>query len=326
MFCTTFLACEKEEEPITPYDRGDIIEAAVNLGTDYGKQVWFDLNTNRVVKQNDKTAWDIAFSCTDSLHYIMLNSSKFMKACNTSQSDFSAITDITNASWRYDSDTGNPDSTAINHSWQNNNVYIIDRGFDALGNAIGFQKITFELLDNETYFIHYADLNGSNEHSIQIKKNETHYFKYFSFDTHIEEDIAPQKNEYDLVFTQYTEIFHSPHPAIPHNFTPPFPYLVTGVLINHSEVKVALSKEESFSKIAVMDSLAYTFDMSMNAIGWDWKIYDFTNGSGGLYTIIPNKNFIIRDTDGFYYKFRFVGFYDTQTGEKGTPNFEFQKL
>ena len=324
--CLSFVACEKEEKPIEPYDRGDVISTTVRLGTDYSQQVWFDLNTNSIVKQNNKTAWDIAFSCVDSTHHIILNSSKFMKAHNSLQNDFTAITDTSNARWQYDSDTGNMDSTAINHWWENNNVYIIDRGFDEAGNQLGFQKASFELMSNNTYSIHYADLDGNNDHIVQIDKNTSHHFKYFSFDTHSEVDVAPQKNEYDLVFTQYTEIFYAPHPAIPHNFTPPFSYLVTGTLINPDGVKVALSEEENFSEIVFTDSLSYDFDMSANAIGWDWKVYDFTNGSGGLYNIVPNKNFIIRDTDGFYYKFRFVGFYDTQTGEKGTPNFEFQKL
>ena len=324
--CLSFVACEKEEKPIEPYDRGDVVSNSVSLGTDYAKQIWFDLNTNSIVKQNDKTAWDLAFTCIDSVHYITLNSSKFMKAYNSLQNDFNAITDTINARWQYDSDTGKLDSTAINQWWQSDDVYIIDRGFDEEGNVLGFQKIKFELVNNNTYTIRYADLDDSNEHNVQIDKNTSYNFKYFSFDTHNEVDIAPKKDEYDLVFTQYTEIFYAPHPAIPHNFTPPFYYLVTGTLINPNKVKIALSAEENFSEIVIMDSLSYDFDMSANAIGWDWKVYDFTNGSGGLYNIVPNKNFIIRDTDGFYYKFRFVGFYDTDTGEKGTPSFEFQKL
>ena len=326
LICISFFACEKEEKPIEPYDRGDVISATVSLGTDYSQQVWFDLNTNSIVKQNEKTAWDLAFTCIDSVHYITLNSSKFMRAYNTLQSNFETVNDTLNARWEYDSHTGSIDSTAINKWWENDNIYIVDRGFDEVGNALGFQKVKFELLSNNRYSIHYSDLSGNNEHTVQLEKNTSYNFKYFSFNTHNEVEIAPVKEDYDLVFTQYTEIFYAPHPAIPHNFTPPFSYLVTGTLINSDGVKVALSAEENFSEIAIMDSLSYDFDMSANAIGWDWKVYDFTNGSGGLYNIVPNKNFIIRDTDGFYYKFRFVGFYDTDTGEKGTPSFEFQKL
>ena len=60
----------------------------------------------------------------------------------------------------------------------------------------------------------------------------------------------------------------------------------------------------------------------LDEIGYDWKIFDFENGK---YIIDVQRVFIVKSTEGFYYKLRFIDFYN-QDGLKGYPKFEFQKL
>ena len=54
----------------------------------------------------------------------------------------------------------------------------------------------------------------------------------------------------------------------------------------------------------------------INVIGYDWKIYDFDTG---FYTIDPSATYILSDTEGYFYKLRFIDFYN-ENGEKGSIN------
>lgn len=64
------------------------------------------------------------------------------------------------------------------------------------------------------------------------------------------------------------------------------------------------------------------FNANINNIGYSWKSYQFDVNK---YVVDFEKIFIIKDQEGFYYKLRFIDFYD-QGGNKGTPTFEFQRL
>ena len=72
----------------------------------------------------------------------------------------------------------------------------------------------------------------------------------------------------------------------------------------------------------MVDKESYSFSNNINTIGYDWKEYSFSSGS---YTIFTDKNYIIKSTEGKYFKFHFIDFYDA-LGTKGTPIFEFQEL
>jgi hypothetical protein len=68
------------------------------------------------------------------------------------------------------------------------------------------------------------------------------------------------------------------------------------------------------------------FTTIQDEIGYDWKDVTGDVTSGNIsYVIIEGLNYIIRDQEGFYYKLRFISFYNNE-GEKGYPTFEYQKL
>jgi hypothetical protein len=64
------------------------------------------------------------------------------------------------------------------------------------------------------------------------------------------------------------------------------------------------------------------FTTRADVIGYEWKDYNFDMG---VYTIVPDMNYVIRDRDGYFYKLRFVDFYSDE-GVKGFPTFEFVRL
>ena len=88
-------------------------------------------------------------------------------------------------------------------------------------------------------------------------------------------------------------------------------------------VSVAIDTINEFSSINFDDISSYNFLTYQDIIGYDWKYYNF---SSNTYTIVDNLVYIIKDVKGFYYKLKFIGFYDYETGEKGFPEFEIQKL
>ncbi len=327
-----FSACLKEEEPVTPPNmQGNVETAQIPMGKDYSKQFFFDLGTNSVVSSNNKTDWDLAFECGTDDYHIFLNSSKLMFASNTFQTDFTLVTSADSLLWTWDVASGNSDSTAIGE-WGNyadrnvishRHVYLIHRGKDAAGSDIGIKKLVLGSLLNDTYTIKFANLDGTDEHIMEISKDNDFSRVYFSFDNGGEiKTIEPAKDAWDIEFTVYTHIFSE----TPDNIQQPdtlIPYLVTGVLQNPDGVAVAEYFNKPFADITLNEAMNLGFvEGNIDVIGYDWKYFNF---EAVTYDVLPNRAYIIRDTEGYLYKLQFIDFYST-TGEKGYPKFEFQRL
>ncbi len=307
-------ACEKDELPVQPYNRGNAQHASVDMQSDYSHQIYFKLTSSSVVQWNLKTSWDIAFDCSEN-NLIYLNSSKSMFVSRTDKKDFDAVSDTLgfgkNKAW--DRSSGHTDSTAFGNLSDNlDYVFLIDRGYDAAGDFLGIKKIQITSIDNNTYQFRYANLDGSMSHIATVQKDKAYNRLHFSMNTNAVTNDAPMKDAYDLVFTQYTYTFIKPFQ----------PYLVTGVLINPNGVRVAIDQTKLFEDIQLSDTLNYVFSHSEDGVGYSWKDFNF---STGIYIVDPSINYIIQDTEGFYYKLHFIDFYNTE-GKKGCPKFEFQKL
>lgn len=323
-------SCFKEDAKITPHDPGNVNTQTIELTKDYRYQVYYDLGLGRVVSTNLKKDWDLGFECSPDGWHIILNTSSFMVAAESGFTDFSLPIDTVGYKWNFDVSSGNPDSTAIGN-WvefhspdssktYSNEVYVINRGYDEVGNLRGFRKIKFQGLENDTYTFQYANLDGTGENTFSITKDPTINYIYFSFDDGGKMVVLePPKSDWDLVFTQYTTLLFT-------DAGEPYPYLVTGVLSNPSTIEVAVDTLYDFSSISldIVDNLQYS--ARLDEIGYNWKdiVGDVSTGNVS-YVIVEGLNYIIRDWQGFYYKLRFIGFYNN-SGDKGYPTFEYQKL
>ncbi len=308
-----FSSCDKQELPVPAHEAGDVITGSVSMKSDYRYQLFFDLEKKIVIKQNLKTDWDLAFEANG--NHVILNTAKAMLAVNTQKVEFSAVPSTEGLSFIWDETSGNLDSTAISDWEGKKNVYVIDRGYDESGLHLGYKKIIFQLVDNTGYSISFANLDGTDSVSYQIPKDDRYNFTFFSLEGEGSiEYIEPPKEDWDIEFTQYTNIFYDQDP--------PLPYLVTGVSINREKVEVSKVFDKTFEEITLSDASDYVFSSSINVIGYDWKFYSF---SVGKYTVDSKQNYLIRSSKGKYYKLHFIDFYDT-FGEKGTPQFEFQEL
>jgi hypothetical protein len=326
---TIFLGgCFKEESPITPNPVGPVQEEVIPMTQYYEYQVYFSLPQGEQVGSNSKMDHDLSFACADTAFTIRLNTSAFMTAALTDYQSFEEVIDTTGLNWKYDKSDGNPDSTALN-GWisikgtdtaYHEKVWVINLGIDEKGFARGLKKVIFHRLTSGSYQFSMANLDNSSKQTISIKKNSGHNYTQFSFDDVDTKQIEPFTDSWDLLFTQYTTLLYTDEGD-------PYPYLVTGTLINEHGTAVAFDSTMVFEDIVLDDALYLDYSTSQDAIGWDWKeLIGDINGGDFFYTAHSHYNYLIRSQKGIYYKLRFTGFYDRETGEKGYPTFEFQRL
>lgn len=317
-------SCFKEDQLyVLPAHTGNTKLAVIEMTETFKNQVFFSLDSAKALKFSLKTAWDLAFENGSGSH-ILLNSSKFMKVFHTGKTDFKSVTDTIGAKWKYDLSNGKLDSTAIGN-WvdlsgslpvYSNEIIIIDRGYDELGNLTGLKKIVFQYVNDSSYTFRFADLNGKNEKVFTLLKETSTNFTSFSFNNggnHF--PFEPDKNKWDLLFTQYSTVLFT-------DAGEPYPYVVTGALINRNNMEVAVDSSTDFSVISFGDIARYHYSKNVDYIGYDWKKYDFGTTT---YVVKSKKVYIIKAVSGYYYKLRFTAFYN-KLGQKGYPAFEFQRL
>lgn len=308
---------------ITPHSRGNVKTDTIRMTENYLFQVYYDLNSGTVVGTNEKTSSDLGFECNPNGSHVILNTSDFMKVADMGQVLFGAPYDTTGLKMKFDKSNGGTDSTAIG-TWftmngpdtlSNNHVYAVSRGLDVSGNPLGMYQVIFDSLKKGTYFFRYALLQGGTVFHGSVTKDPSVNYLFFSFQSGSIQHLEPSKSSYDLLFTQYTTMLFTSQGI-------PYPYLVTGVLLNRNQVEAVSDTIHAFSAISFDLLSSLNFSHNLDAIGYDWKYYSFKTGA---YTIRPGLVYIIHGIKGFYYKLRFIGFYD-KAGRKGYPVIEFQQL
>lgn len=303
------------------------VQDKVSIGAGYANQVWYSLQ-NDEQKTQPKDNWDLAFDGNSIYSSIHVNTAAGVMLWNYPKGDKTAWSSIdTNglSTWeeRYNSETdwevgamgryGDRNAGDLDwgiydqasHKVSGDSIYIIQ-----LVNG-DFKKLFIEELLSGTFTFKFADLDGSNEKTAQVKKSD---FKdknlgYYSIVN--ETGLAnrePDMDDWDLVFTQYTAFIMTPAPV---------PYGVTGVLHNRG-VKVAkvsnLPNKQTYNNYQ-----QHTFNSEINTIGYNWKSF---NGSG--YDIKDSTVFFISSPDAetgddAIWKVIFTGFASAD-GE-----FEFEK-
>ena len=311
------LACEQEEIPIIKHETGNVISKQINMESNYSLQVYYNIEDNTIVSENEKIKWDLAFENTALGWNIITNSATFSQIAIV-ENDFNENININSLSWSWDRPEGINYGTAIGdyrNNNNNNNVYVLDRGFNLDGSPRGYKKFMIDSVNSNLYIIKYSNLDNTNFHNITIYKNNNFNFQYLTFDNNETINIEPLKEDWDLIFTQYTHLYLD-------NIETPA-YLVTGVLTNYlSNIMVVRDSTNKFVDINLNMIDQYNFTNKQNEIGFDWKTYNFTTQN---YTVNSEITYIISKNNGRYYKLHFIDFYD-ENGEKGNPKFEIQEL
>lgn len=312
-------ACFEDDEKIIPI----FIEEVEIPYSMYEYQTYFNIAEQSVVSHHNYSDWDLGFESSKDGSHIILNYARFMYAGNTFETDFYSVkSNIANKMF-FDNSSGNLDSTVIK-DWaefsdpQNpvysGNVYIIDRGKNELGEEFGLKKIIFEKLESDTFYVHYANLDNTNEHFLKVPKDSTVNFTLFSFEGEGQFITSePDKETWDICFTKYSTI-------IPDDYGTPTDYLVRGVLLNpYKNIEVAVDTINYFYEIQPEMIINYNYSNHRDAIGYEWKVYS------DVYEILDYNSYILKNINGLNYKLRFTSFYNDK-GEKGFPAFELMEL
>lgn len=325
-----FSSCFKEDTPVPPYvSPPGVTTVMAETKPDYTQQTYYDFESNSFVLSIDRNTWDLALDATPGGWSVHLNTSRKMRAFNTGSTDFTYMPDINDTNlvrWSYDESTGTADSTAIG-KWgtisgqsvtSDNKIYLLDLGLSATGLPLGMKKIRLTGLQNDTYQLEYSDTtSGSPVNSVSITKNNAYNFMYFSFlQGNKVVQAEPPLSDYDLLFSEYTTRVYWP------NSDKFLWYTVNGVLLNPSNVAVARDTINAFETIGITNVTTYTYSELRDAIGYNWKSYNINQS---LYTIFSNRTYILRNRNGFFYKFRFVSFTNPQ-GQRGYPTFQVSKI
>jgi HmuY protein len=312
-FMLALFGCIKEESPVTPRPVDlSLIKSKISLGTDYRYQAYYNLEKDSMLSRNLKYDWDVAFDASNTEGVsLYLNSAKYMFASPVVNGNFETLKDtagfFNNRRW----DASNrPDSPAIGNIKSLDKFFVIDRGYDAVGDAAGFVKIKFEAVNDKKIKFKYANINETKGTQVEIARTNTYNLVYFSFKTGKEVMVEPPKDSWDLQFTQYIHTFTNPY----------IPYLVTGILINPYNTSVALDSLTAFDKVNRAFTESLTFKKNLDVIGYNWK--DFIDGA---YITKSKYTYVVKNSKNMLFKLRFTDFYDAQ-GVKGTPRFEFQRL
>jgi len=295
----------------------------------YYNQAYFSLDSGDVVAYNDKLIWDLGFECNLEGWHVVLNAATRMRAANLGHVDFNSVDGLTGSEiWDWDESDGNLDSTAIGQ-WMDpstnppsyfNNVYIIDRGYSQEGNTLGYKKVQFLGLQDGVYEVRFANLDGSDDHTVSVEKDPDINFVALSFDNvGSVMSLEPRKDQWDLLFAQYT------------GYTPDddgilYPYYVQGVLLNPNGVEALVDTSHQFQEILYDDIIGFGFSSKQDTIGHLWKDVEVDIETlESVYTVDTTINHIIKGVSGHFYKLRFLNFYN-ELGEKGYTVFEYQRL
>jgi len=329
IIATVLTSCFKEDDPIQPHPNSTVKQEIIPLTEYYIYQIYFNLATGEQVSTNQKIDFDLSFACDDTATAIRLNTSTFMSAVSTAYTNFEQVNDTSGLKWKFDKSDGNPDSTAL-YNWISidgtdtsylNKVYIVDRGIDEMGFKLGLKKVIFKKLVKNKYYFTYANMDNTEQKEVVIEKNPGFNYIQFSFENGGEiKQVEPESDNWDLVFTQYTTLLYTSEGD-------PYPYLVTGTLINPTGTEVAFDSTMTFNDVVLDDIYYLDYSANLDAIGYEWKeLFGDINGGDFYYKTHSNYNYFIKSKQGIFYKLHFTGFYNTETGVKGYPTFEFQRL
>ncbi len=309
-------SCMKKETPYELPAHGDAIHQTMRMGADYGTQFYYDLKNAKIVHTSKVDSWHLAFENTLDGQGIYMNGGAGMALVRTEKTAFDQITahDCADELWLQDDPSGEQAKSGFG-LWNENDmsrdrIYIVR--LEPTNEEL--RTIKLKSVSTAAYEIEVGNIGTGVTTTHKILKDPTRVYSYFNLRTlHDCGTVEPVKESWDFVMTRYGFTFYDQDP--------PLPYIVTGVLTNPSTT-VHKDSLHNFYEIESDFISKCTMIEDRDAIGFDWKYYDFDLG---IYHIRQDFNFIIKTQHDEYFKLRFLNFYD-DNGLKGTPSFEFKQI
>jgi hypothetical protein len=288
------VGCMPGEEPITPKPRLNK-SISVDAGPTKNTVTFISLEKDTILAEASPEMWD--FYITEDV--IKLNFFRSMEAAVFTE-DWTTLKDTNGLVFNYL--TNKQDSQWV---LLPNTNYVINFGIDDAGQPMGFYKLRYTL--NEGYkSVYFTSLSNATEQPIEVQGAG-----YFSMATASFTPL-PLEEEYDIAFGKYKDFVVFPDEQAD--------YIVYGVVQGNVKAALLMAPFEQVN-IGALDTVDFNNNLR-NVIGWDWKRF---NLDAGGYTIKENKTYLLETAAGYFYKFRFVDFYN-EDGVSGHPTFEYKLL
>ena len=292
----------------------------VSVGPNYPDQVFYDLHTDQF-STSSYLDWDIAFTTfglQDAGVFINeaapLEGGQALMLFNAPGETFESLTDTAGLeriyndeeSWTYGAFNNERNQmNPFDYGWgvyNPNNMTVEGSRVFALALRNGeLKKIMIESLTFTTYQVKYANMDGSDLVSFSLDKNAypNSHLAYYSLTDNQAIELEPES--WDLLFTRYV--------------TPAFldgefrQYVVTGVL--HSP-DVSVAQVDGVDPEEVDGDYFEGNEVdSIDAIGYDWKEFDFMNLS---WSIVPNRSYLVMTDADRGFKIVFIDFEGSLSG------------
>ncbi len=288
---------------------------SVSMGFGYANDVYYSFE-NGEIQSVERTNWDIGFYTLTWSAGIIINDGnavelKLYPLADTSGWETIDTTGLFTWPKLYNSTddweegafnryaTGHPDYgwgvyNTVNHNVVGDSLYILKTG-DGL-----YKKLWIEskMSSNNIYHFRYANLDGSDEISMELNCNDyiDKNFVYYSVSEGAILDREPNSDTWDILFTKYNVILEEGSP-----------YIVTGVLNN---IDVSGNR---FDMVGPDFSEWYSMPMDTmrESVGWDWKSFDFLTG----WMVYDSIAFFVMDINGNVNKLSFTGFEGMSSGK-----------
>lgn len=301
-----------------------LVSDSISMGAGYANAVFYSFEDGEVANTAYNT-WDIAFTVQDFVTTVRYNGgfdAEVYEVAGGTAAYASIVdtNDVNAATQVYDSDetwffgafemtaTGHP-----NYGWgdYNSNSHNVIGSKTFIIKTVGgnFKKLVIDsMVMDDTWYIHFADLDGSNEITKSFNKSDytDNQFVYLSLDNDQLLDIEPDVATWDIVFTKFvTEDYNG------------YPYqAVTGVLTNEG-VQVA---EVNDVPAEEADITNYTLTENISGIGWNWKDLNYTTFQ---WELADSMSYFVKANNDSLYQIWFTGFGGSSNGN---TNFSFQKV
>ena len=321
---TLFTSCFKEDKPVELAKDPNSKVTSVFLGLNYENQLFYNLE-NLDFSQRNLNDWDIAFDNVTDKFKVVTNYGRDIFVAHTQTLENSELKDFVPSQhkWLYDFPSGNIDSNSFGDwtaRYGNTSPYfVIDMGRLLPTNERYF-FVKIQAANSSKYVLRIGNLSQPEmEQEIEINRDPSRNYSYLNLRTGvILPEFEPESNDWDIIFTRYRHIFYiDPNPDMP------FPYLVTGALLNPRNTSVAIDTLIGFDNIDLSFCQNSNYSTQQDVIGYAWKEFDFTVSF--TYSINPNTTYIVKNAKGDFFKIRFLDFYN-ENREKGYPKFEVKKV
>lgn len=304
--------CVEQELPIPVHEQGVSTTSSVGIGSNYAQRVYFDLASATVVASHKKMDWDLAFSASATGPAMRINTSRFCRLARTEITDFNASIDsdqLSDFPWEIDAEEGPQffSAAAPQGDLLLDELLLLNLGYDLDNAPMGFIRLILDSVDLMGYHIRFAPLETPElvEEAV-IPYSADRHWQHYSLMSSALLPLEPALGQWQLLFTQYTAVLNGETP-----------YLVTGVLTPNTSTLVCDMGSTSVKDVLEANWDLFQWSSQWNAIGYDWKSYDFNLGA---YSVDTERSYAIRTGDEREFVLQFVDFYD-DAGARGYMTF-----